>query len=173
MCQLLVNTDRLSLVCSNSAILQADWGGPIALSNHLHVSMPSTWPPELGASLWKVQYIPEWLNDIGRNPSSLGWHVWYIIQAKERHLIGAMWFIVEESSGERELWIELSREHQRDGYGPEALQGFLDWAFNSYGASHVAFRTSKRNVCHLSKIYAVEVGEENEETGIIQARILR
>ncbi len=173
MCRLRLNTQHLTLIAGDNAILAADKAGQNQLSQQLSVSMPHTWPPELGAALWRTQYIDEWLNDIRRNPSSTGWHVWYIINTQQNKLIGAIWFIYEESSRERELWMELSREHHRNGYGPEALQGFLDWAFNTNGVSHVAFRTSKRNIELLSSLYNVEMGPECGDTGIVQAKILK
>jgi ribosomal-protein-alanine N-acetyltransferase len=121
-------TTHLRLVPANCELTQAGIENKRAFSSLLKAVVPTEWPPRL---LPEAELYPCDAN--GQPPDLHGWLVWYVIleigPAKPT-LIGSAGFKGKPSAeGQVEIGYAILEKFQRRGFGYEATQALIDWAF--------------------------------------------
>ena len=113
-------------------------------------------------------------------PEQVGWWAWYFVLNKkaknERILIGNGGFKGKPTSdGTVEIGYSVLKEFQNLGYGTEAVQALIDWAFNHSEVQRVIAETLpelKPSQRLLEKCHFKNIGE-GSEAGSIRFELLR
>ena len=123
-------TARLELIASTDDLAQAKIRDRAQFARLLGAVIPQDWPPPFNDAA-SMQYNADCLQEA---PDQAGWRAWYLLKLdpanQERHLIGVAGFVGPPSAnGEVEVGYSLVESYQGMGYGTEAVEAMMDWAF--------------------------------------------
>lgn len=121
-----IKTARLNLVPCPLEVAEASLFNPSRVAEILGASVPEDWQKT------EVQdFLPMYAQMLVDDASNLGWGVWLMIQAQENILIGDLGFGGKpDESGSLEMGYEVFAAYRNQGYGFEAVQAVVNWAFS-------------------------------------------
>ena len=94
--------------------------------------------------------LPLYLQQIEADPSLLGWGIWVMIHRAGRVAIGHLGFKGKpDPEGAVEIGYWVAPVYRRQGYGFEAAQALVRWAFAQPGVSRVTAECSPDNVASI------------------------
>lgn len=166
---LYLTTKQLQLIASTVELARADCEDLHQFSLLLDAVVPENWPPQFNDDESK-RYT---LNKLLEDPTSSGWHCWYFILnlLGTRTLIGIGGFKDKpDFNGVVEIGYGILPQFQRHGYGSEAVQGLLHWAFAQDGVNTVVAETLPQligSIGVLQKLGFAFIGNGTEE-GVIR-----
>jgi RimJ/RimL family protein N-acetyltransferase len=158
-----LGTARLDLIPATAELAYAAAYHPRRFSAALAARVPPEWPPEL----IEPDNLVFFATRLHEEPSLGGWSAWYVVvREPERKLIGLFGFNGRpDDTGTVTLGYALIDPAQGQGFGTEALQTLIDWAFSHPEVSTVAadtFLHLRASVRVLEKLGFVPGGEPTE-----------
>jgi RimJ/RimL family protein N-acetyltransferase len=132
----------MELIAGSPAILKADMEGPEALAAMLDARVIEGWPPQV----WK-DAVEEFLIRAQRHPGLLGWLNWYWVLDEDgkRTLIGSGGFTGAPFNGQLMIGYSVLDRFQHKGYGSEAVDALVNWAFAKPGVQIITAETHASN----------------------------
>lgn len=131
---------QLTLVPATLAMLQAELDiNHTQLFNHLDVSPPPYWPPELNDK----DSFGHFLNILKTVLNSQGWGAYYAINSKPtRALVGTGGFVVPpDTEGSVEIGYSILRPNQRQGLATRLSRLLVNKAFSDHRVTKVIAHT--------------------------------
>ncbi|MBE9229859.1 GNAT family N-acetyltransferase [Phormidium sp. LEGE 05292] len=121
-----IKTPRLKLIPCPLDVAEASIFNPSLVAEILGAGVPKDWQKT------EVQdFLPMYAQMLVDDPTSLGWGVWLMIQTQENTLIGDLGFGGKpDESGSLEIGYEVFAAYRNQGYGFEAVQALVNWAFS-------------------------------------------
>ena len=176
MTQFRLTTERLEVIAGTLEIARAEIHDRANFSQLLDARVPDTWPPEFNDH----ETMSFFLQRLEEAPDQVGWWAWYFVlnnQGKnERTLIGNGGFKGKPTSdGTVEIGYSVLKEFQNLGYGTEAIQALVFWAFNHSEVQRIIAETLpelKPSQRLLEKCQFRNIGE-GSEAGSIRFELLR
>ncbi len=132
-------TARLLLVAATREIAQAELAADQKFGALLRAEIPPGWPPPLND-----QESLNWFFKLIDHPGYLpGWGMWYFVNVEDSpRAIGNGGFKgPPDAEGSVEIGYSILPAHQRLGFGGEAVEGLLRWAFAHEGVTRVIAHT--------------------------------
>jgi ribosomal-protein-alanine N-acetyltransferase len=171
-----ITTERLELIAVTLEFVQAEISDRSKLSQLLDACVPETWPPEFN----DLETMSFFLRKLEANPEQVGWWGWYFVlnnqATNERALIGNGGFKGQPTSdGTVEVGYSILKEFQNVGYGTEAVNALVSWAFQHSNVQRVIAETLpelKPSQRLLEKCQFVNIGQ-GSEPGIIRFERIR
>lgn len=165
-----ITTERLELIAGTLEIAQAEISDRSNLSQLLDARVPDTWPPEFN----DLETMSFSLRKLESAPDQVGWWVWYFVlnnqATNERILIGNGGFKGKPTSeGTVEVGYSILKEFQNVGYGTEALNALVSWAFKHPEVQRVIAETLpelKPSQRLLEKCQFTNIGQGSEAGSI-------
>lgn len=172
-----ITTPRLTLIAATPEMVKAEMYDHALLASLLKAKVPHKWPPEFN----DLETMSFTLRQLEGRSEQIGWWAWYFVKRGfegsvesgangEAILIGNGGFKGQPDSQRRvEVGYAVLSEFQRQGYGSEAVEALVSWAF-AQGAQSVIAETLPELVASiglLEKNGFMFVGEGSEE-GIIR-----
>ncbi len=162
-----IRTSRLELVSGTYLMLAAELVDNRGLSEMLGCAIPDEWPPET----WK-DAIEQFMARLERHPELSGWLNWYLVLTDDdkRVLIGSGGFTGAPFNGEVMIGYSILEQYQRQGYGSEAVNGLVNWAFAHQSVTRIVAETlmeNKASICLLEKC-GFEYSRRGFEKGTIR-----
>lgn len=135
-------TERLELIAGTLELANTEASNLPALGKLLKAYIPESWPPEFK----DADTVAFFAQQLARGEEQVGWWSWYFILREHppygRVLIGNGGFKGQPTpAGDVEIGYSILKEFQRSGYGSEAVQGLIDWAFSHNEVRHVMAET--------------------------------
>jgi ribosomal-protein-alanine N-acetyltransferase len=142
-----IMTTRLELISGISLMLAADMADKRGLSEMLGCDIPDMWPPET----WK-DALEEFMVRLDRHPGLAGWLSWYwvLTDGDSRVLIGSGGFTGAPFNGEVMIGYSVLDPFQRQGYGSEAVNALVNWAFAHPSVLRIVAETLHENKASIS-----------------------
>lgn len=119
-------TKRLELVAGTVELAQAETNDLAAFARLLNVPVPPSWPPPLNDASSQQHFLASLQK---AKPGDAGWNLWFCIRREPSCLVGNAGFKGLPNNGCVEIGYSMVEEHQRNGYGTEAVQALIAWAF--------------------------------------------
>jgi len=121
-----IKTARLKLIPCPLEVAEASIFNPSRVAEILGASVPEDWQKA------EVQeFLPMYAQMLVDDPTKLGWGVWLMIQIQENILIGDLGFGGKpDESGSLEIGYEVFTVYRNQGYGFEAVEALVSWAFS-------------------------------------------
>ncbi len=137
-----IRTARMELIAGSGPLLKAESEGRASLAAALGAEVPGEWPPEN----WE-DAVEQFLIRLERHPGLAGWLNWYWVLEREgkRVLIGSGGFTGAPFNGGAMIGYSVIGPYRGRGYGPEAVQALLNWAFARPGVQHILAETLSDN----------------------------
>jgi ribosomal-protein-alanine N-acetyltransferase len=135
-------TPRLELIPATVDLCEAETRGPDAVGRALRVRVPTSWPPPV----FELDDVERVWRQLAQDPTSHAWTLYYLVLQPatvggERDLVGIAGYLGPPSDGTVEIGYAIAREHQRRGYGTEAVQALVTWALQQTEVVAVAATT--------------------------------
>jgi len=134
---IIIETKRLRVISGTAKIADAAIYNRTLFSELLKAKITPEWPHEL-----LKDAEPFFADVLAKDPESTGWWIWYVILKDTATLIGNVGFkgrpLVD---GTVELGYSILDKFQRNGYGLEATQALINWAFKNDGVSSITAET--------------------------------
>ncbi len=161
-----IKTTRFVLVPAEIRHLEAEGEKRESLAEILGAVVPDNWPPEILRDA-----LPYFLNQLRKNPSSVGWNCWYWIRqataSEPAVLIGDGGFVAPpDANGEVEMGHSVLPQCQGFGYATEAAAALMTWAFSHSKVTRIIGETDHDNapsIRVLGKLGFTLVGPGSEE----------
>ena len=100
-------------------------------------------------------FLPLYAQILTNDRSQLGWGVWLIIHTAHSTLIGDLGFTGKlDHSRTVEIGYEVMVEYRNQGYGFEAVQALVNWAFKQPEISRIIAD------CHLDNSASIRILEK-------------
>jgi len=161
-----IRTERLDLVPATADALQADLAGRVALSAHLGVDVPPSWPPPLyddDAIRWMLARVSE-------GAEHERWGARYFLRRNPRPVaVGIGGYKSPPVSGEIEIGYSLLPEFQGQGLAAEACIGLVTRAFEASDVRCVIAETLpdlRPSIVVLERAGFCRIGEGSEEWAV-------
>lgn len=176
MTKISVKTERLELIAGTLAIAQAEIGDRAQFSQLLDARVPEAWPPEFNDQ----ETMSFFLEKLQADAEQVGWWAWYFVlnhqTNNERILIGNGGLKGKPTAdGTVEIGYSVLQEFQNLGYGTEAIQGLINWAFQHPEVQRVIAETLpelKPSQRLLEKCQFSYIGQ-GSEPGVIRFQLDR
>ena len=142
-----IHTERLELVPSTLAHIEAELETPCRFGDLLGVPIPESWPPgEYDRDA--LEYFRAKLESGG--PSHVGWYGWYALTRNPSEqcklLIACAGFLGPPSDGTVEIGYSVIPSARNQGYASEIVSALLARAFSDSSVTEVIAHTSDLNV---------------------------
>ncbi len=135
-----LRTQRLHLIAATAELAELETRDVKSLAQELGCAVPAGWPPPLND-----ENSQRWFREMLQNdPDVVGWVVWYLVHnepGKERVLIGNAGFKGKPVDGCCEIGYSLLPMYHGNGYGTEAAQALIRWAFQHSEVKQVVAET--------------------------------
>ncbi|HTY90705.1 MAG TPA: GNAT family N-acetyltransferase [Methanocella sp.] len=137
-----IRTAHMELIPGTPEILKAEMEGSEALAAALEAKVIEGWPPEI----WK-DAVEEFLIRLERHPGLTGWLNWYwiLVEDDTRTLIGSGGFTGAPFNGQLMIGYSVLDRYQHQGYGTEAVNALVNWAFSKPGVQLIVAETHAGN----------------------------
>jgi [ribosomal protein S5]-alanine N-acetyltransferase len=156
---LYIHTQRLELLPCSLEVAQAT----LAKDKSLLEKLLTAYVPDDWYSTEVIDFLPRYIDILKSEPSQLGYGVWLIIRTDDSTLIGDLGFGGKSSDSETlEIGYELLAAYRNNGYGTEAVQALVDFAFTQLEAKKIIAHTPTDNIASI-KIME-KLGMQNIET---------
>lgn len=121
-----IQTPRLKLIPCPLDVAEASIFNPALVAKILGSAVPEDWQKT------EVQdFLPIYAQMLVDDPTKLGWGVWLMIKTQENILIGDLGFGGKpDESGSLEIGYEVFAAYRNQGYGFEAVEAVVNWAFS-------------------------------------------
>ncbi len=139
----MIATTKLTLIPCEARHLDAYASGKAILGDLLGVSVPDAWPvfPE-AFGYWR--YL------LAYDPAYIGWANWIIVHQNDASVIGECSFKGRpDSLGSISLGYGIVPEYRCQGYGLEAVQALIRWAFAQSQVSAIHAETQDSNTASI------------------------
>ena len=155
----MITTARLRLVPANFKLIQLEIENLPQFFKELGVEPISDWPSDNLANV-----LPFFRNQLGTDPSLVGWLAWYwILDTSEgSQLAGGGGFKGAPTNGEVEIGYETRVPYRRTGIASEAVGAQVVSALNHPSVTHVTAEVHVDNVASIGlllKLAFNHVGE--------------
>lgn len=175
MTKIRLTTERLELIAGTLEIARAEISDRLQFSQLLNARVPDTWPPEFNDH----ETMSFFLQRLEEAPEQVGWWAWYFVLNdqvnNERILIGNGGFKGKPTSDVTvEIGYSILKEFQNLGYGTEAIQALISWAFTHPEVQRVIAETLpelKPSQRLLEKCKFTNIGQGSEEGSIRFERV--
>lgn len=161
-------TSRLDLVPATYEHCVAEIEDIDRFAAMLHVRVPVDWPPPLNDEQ-SQQFFLVFLRD---HPDLVGWCVWYIVlrEGGVRTLIGNAGFKGAPLDGAVEMGYSIVPAYQRRGYGSEAIDALVRWAFEDRRVRRVIAETYPDNAGSIGVLQKIGFAQCDgaSEPGVIR-----
>jgi RimJ/RimL family protein N-acetyltransferase len=170
----MIRTPRLNLVPATEPILKADLAGPGELGEALGAVVPDSWPPQDyddAAARWSLEKLRD-------NPGTEAHWTYYFVRRSPSGppvLIGVGGYKGPPEGGRVELGYSVVADYLRQGFATEAVEGMLEFAFDSTDVNEVVAHT----LPHLTPSIGVlaktgfRLAGPGAEEGVLQFAISR
>jgi [ribosomal protein S5]-alanine N-acetyltransferase len=162
----------MELIPGTPEILEADLESGKALAEILEAAVIEGWPPEI----WK-DAVEEFLFRVKRYPNLIGWLNWYWVLCEDdkRILIGSGGFTGAPFNGQLMIGYSVIERYQRKGFGTEAVNALVNWAFSKPGVNLIVAETYAENrpSIRLLEKCGFEYAGKGFENGTIRYKIPR
>ncbi len=113
----------------------------------LGCEIPEGWPPET----WK-DAVEEFAVRLEMHPDLAGWLNWYwvLTDGDKRVLIGSGGFTGAPFNGQVMIGYSILDQYQRQGYGSEAVNALVNWAFAHPSVLRIVAETFPDNTASIS-----------------------
>lgn len=144
--EIILRTDRLELVASTLAHIDAEMENPPSLGGLLRAAIPSSWPPgEYDRTA--LEFFRDQLRAGG--PSHVGWYGWYALacnaSGERETLVAAAGYVGPPKHGSVEIGFSVVPEAQGRGYASEIVKALVTRAFKQPGMQTVIAHTYDSN----------------------------
>ena len=121
-----IKTARLKLIPCPLDVAEASIFNPSRVAEILGARVPADWQ-----KTEVKDFLPMYAQMLVDDPTMLGWGVWLMIQTQENILVGDLGFGGKpDESGSLEMGYEVFAAYRNQGYGFEAVQAVVNWAFS-------------------------------------------
>lgn len=166
-----ITTDRLELIAATEDLVRAEIEDRAKLACLLDANVPTAWPPQYN-ELQTMNYTLERLEGQCEN---IGWWNWYFLLRDDLRgtytLVGNGGFKGRpDENGMVEMGYSVLDAFQNCGYGSEAVQALMTWAFSHPEVTSVSAETLPELIASqrvLEKNGFACVGE-GSEPGVIR-----
>lgn len=119
-----LKTEHLDLIPYTQQVAQAAMTDKSQVEQLLEVRVPSDWP-------WShMQEVLPFIAQLAADPLQLGWGAWLMIHRGDGAIIGDLGFAGKpDESGTVVIGYNVLPAYQNQGYGFEAVQALVNWAF--------------------------------------------
>lgn len=140
MCDILT-TDRLELIAYSPEVVQAAIADKSQIEQLLNVRVPDDWP-------WsEVEEVLPFFAQLAADPLQRCWGARLIIHRQERTIIGDLGFGGKPNTeGTVEMGYDVLPAYRKQGYGFEAVQALVNWAFTQPDCSRILASCPEDNV---------------------------
>lgn len=106
--------------------------------------------------------------ELTKDPSVYGWGTWLILRKSDELIIGDGGFKGKpDSNKEVEVGYGLLESAWGLGYATEAVQGLLDWAFNTKAVDKIVAETELDNIGSIRVLEKVGMKKTGNKEGMI------
>ncbi len=128
--ELTLRTNRLELLATTLAHIDAEMEDPPSLGGLLHVAIPSSWPPgEYDRNA--LEFFRDQLRAGGL--SHVGWYGWYAMvcnaSGERETLVAAAGYVGPPKDGSVEIGFSVVPEARGRGYATEIVRALVERAF--------------------------------------------
>ena len=140
-------TTNMELIAASDRLIKAELDGSERLGALLEAEVEDGWPP----GIWK-DAVEEFKARLEKHPGLLGWLNWYwvLIDGDRRILIGSGGFTGAPFNGEVMIGYSVIEPYQRQGYGSEAVNALVNWAFAHQSVLRIVAETLHENKASIS-----------------------
>lgn len=164
-----IETKRLIMIPETPSAAEATAASNDALAAELHVTVPTTWPPEIFADS-----LGYWAPILREHPEYAGWAAYYMILREGNTLVGLCGFTGPPADGRAEIGYAVLPAFQCRGLCKEAVMALLDFAFADPRVDCVVGQTLRELVpsikvmesCGFAFDGEVEAGQQGEPNAI-------
>jgi ribosomal-protein-alanine N-acetyltransferase len=122
-----LKTARLDLIPCPLHIAKAIVSNKASLPVMLGANVPDGWPADDVLS-----FLPFYMENLEKEPETIGWGVWLLIDRRLKTVIGDAGFHGKvDERGSAEIGYAVHSEYRNLGYATEAVRSLIDWAFQS------------------------------------------
>lgn len=148
--ELLLRTERLDLVATTLAHIEAELQDPNALGPLLGIAIPDEWPPgeydRHALEFFHAQFL-------AGGPSHVGWYGWYGItrnaQGQRESLVAAAGYLGPPRDGSVEIGYSVIPSARRQGYATELVAALVKHAFEEPSVHQVIAHTTDANAASI------------------------
>jgi ribosomal-protein-alanine N-acetyltransferase len=134
-------TRRLDLFPCSAEVARAVISDKAGVGTLLGVRVPGGWPARD-----LREFLPCYAQQLEANPSLLGWGIWLMAHRAGRVLIGDLGFKGKpDREGTVEIGYSVVPAYRRQGYGFEAVQALVGWAFAQQNVRRITAECSPDN----------------------------
>jgi [ribosomal protein S5]-alanine N-acetyltransferase len=167
-----IHTERLTLVPTSLAHLDAELESCEALARLLGVRLPASWPP----GEYDRSAIEFFRARLAENPRVLGWYGWYAIDRDGGVVVGAAGYLGPPSpDGTLEVGYSIAPEFQARGYATEIVQALVDRAWSVPEVRRIIAHTQRENLGSVKVLERAgfKAVDASQETGAVEYERLR
>jgi [ribosomal protein S5]-alanine N-acetyltransferase len=155
-------TERLRLVSTTVALLDAELANDGSLETLLGVDPTAEWPPIGGEH--DLDAVTFFRANLIANPASEGWSAYYVC-TEDDELIGTAGYFGPPVDGVAEIGYSICEFARRQGFVTEAIEGLIDMATNG-GVTSLVAHTRPDNIGSVRALikngFAEVVGSERD-----------
>lgn len=111
------------------------------------------------------QHIKNYLDELNKDPSLLGWGVWFVIEKETNQIVGDIGFKGKPNlENTVEVGYGILPSFQNKGYATEAVRELLNWAFSNSNVTKIVAECIEDNdssIRVLEKLNMEKVGLQN------------
>ncbi|MFL0506220.1 GNAT family N-acetyltransferase [Ureibacillus sp. 179-F W5.1 NHS] len=111
------------------------------------------------------QHIKNYLDELNKDPSLLGWGVWFVIEKETNQIVGDIGFKGKPNlENTVEVGYGILPSFQNKGYATEAVRELLNWAFSNSNVTKIIAECIEDNdssIRVLEKLNMGKVGLQN------------
>ncbi|MEK9198393.1 GNAT family N-acetyltransferase [Ureibacillus sp. FSL E2-3493] len=111
------------------------------------------------------QHIKNYLDELNKDPSLLGWGVWFVIEKETNQIVGDIGFKGKPNlENTVEVGYGILPSFQNKGYATEAVRELLNWAFFNSNVTKIVAECIEDNdssIRVLEKLNMEKVGLQN------------
>lgn len=106
--------------------------------------------------------------ELEKEPEQLGWGVWMIVDRNDGTTVGDAGFKGRPTNNRVvEIGYGILTGAQKQGYGTEAVNGLIDWAFQTGEVTQVIAECKKDNVASIKVLEKVGMHQTREESELL------
>jgi [ribosomal protein S5]-alanine N-acetyltransferase len=152
---LYIDTQRLELLPCSLEVAQAT----LAKNKPLLEKLLTAYIPDDWYNTEVQAFLPKYIELLKSDPSQLGYGVWLIIRTEDSTLIGDLGFGGKSNNDTLELGYEILPSYRNEGYGTEAVEALVDFAFRQLAAQKIIAHTPIDNIASIRIVE--KLGMEN------------
>ncbi|CAI8732344.1 MULTISPECIES: GNAT family N-acetyltransferase [Bacillus] len=115
------------------------------------------------------EHIEEHLNELKKDPTILGWGVWFVVNKQNNRIIGDIGFKGKPSlENTVEIGYGLVPSAQKNGYATEAVKAVIEWAFTSNQVNKVIAECLEDNIPSIRVLERLKMNRVEQKGNMLK-----